>query len=185
MDFLDRLREKTSGIHKEIEHRSLFSKIVTQEITAAEYKNLLKMLYSFVSLHENCIQKIDASLLMSRNKSALLQADLMELGCTIKENSTIQNESIIHDREHALGYLYVIEGSTLGGQVLTRYLKDNKQLPTNIPTHYLNPYGELTRAKWMEFLNLLLDNASTASQKNKIIESAYQTFEELLNLAKY
>jgi heme oxygenase len=76
----------------------------------------------------------------------------------------------------ALGTAYVLEGSTLGGQVINRALAGASWAPPG-GLRYFTPYGENTGAMWRETLETLA-NASPDSDL-EIISGAVETFELL------
>lgn len=61
-------------------------------------------------------------------------------------------EQISHnDEAEALGALYVLEGATLGGQVIIKRLKKNEPFST-LPLAYYNVYADHTGVMWTQFL---------------------------------
>jgi heme oxygenase len=73
-----------------------------------------------------------------------------------------------------LGAMYVLEGSTLGGQVLARQLaKAGSDL-----RRYFMGYGDQTGPRWKAFCQLLAQ-ATTPTNEEEIVRSAIQTFQDL------
>ncbi|RZK54693.1 MAG: heme oxygenase, partial [Hymenobacter sp.] len=73
-----------------------------------------------------------------------------------------------------LGAMYVLEGSTLGGQVIARQLAK-----ANIPQRlYFSGYGERTGTMWKAFCQLLTQ-AATPENEADIVQSARLTFQQL------
>ncbi|UOG77539.1 biliverdin-producing heme oxygenase (plasmid) [Hymenobacter tibetensis] len=73
-----------------------------------------------------------------------------------------------------LGALYVLEGSTLGGQVLARQLAK-----AGISTRtYFSGYGDQTGLMWKSFCHLL-GEAATEINQDEIVLSARRTFQHL------
>lgn len=56
-------------------------------------------------------------------------------------------------RAEALGFLYVLEGSTLGGQTIRKQL--HKQGQSLAGVSFLDPYGAETGPRWKSFLAIL------------------------------
>lgn len=182
MDFLQKIKSATSDIHYKIENNSFFSKIVLQEITIVEYTKLLCQLHQFISPRELYIKNQYGDLISDREKSPLLLSDLSAMGCDEIEN---ENEPLeIRSAAEAFGYLYVIEGSTLGGQVLTQFLKKNKKLSPYVSVNYFNAYGKHTKRNWALFLNELSEKNNDLEKQNRVINSALHTFTQLFNLVK-
>lgn len=77
-----------------------------------------------------------------------------------------------------LGVLYVLEGSTLGGQVLRRELKSALGIGDD-SLRYVSGYGELTGPKWKRFLEALERGVTTDEAKEQAVSAARATFEQL------
>jgi heme oxygenase len=73
----------------------------------------------------------------------------------------------------ALGAAYVLEGSTLGGQMISRLLATRN--PT-LPAQFFHGYGEETRDRWGEFVGILLEYGTHASSYQEAASAAEQTF---------
>jgi heme oxygenase len=73
-----------------------------------------------------------------------------------------------------LGAMYVLEGSTLGGQVIARQLAQ-----AGIPLRtYFTGAGDQTGPLWKSF-SQLLDEAATNDNATELVQSATLTFEHL------
>jgi heme oxygenase len=181
MNILEVLKAETELIHQSVEQVSLLKKIITHEITLQEYKKLLVIFYGFINPCEKKIQATFPSLLIAREKSSLLCADLSVLQ-ELAPNLTTFCDSlpVMTTEAETYGYLYVMEGATLGGQVITQALNNNPHLPENMTTLYFNPYGKDTRSKWGNFSAELSQKYVTAAQYQQVISGAVATFTALL-----
>lgn len=74
-----------------------------------------------------------------------------------------------------LGMLYVLEGSTLGGQVLCRHLADRLQLQPH-QLRYLAGHGRATGARWRATCALLKAALSTPALRAQAGAAASATF---------
>jgi heme oxygenase len=88
--------------------------------------------------------------LPGRARSGLLRTDLAALHITPPSPLPVPPLAI-GDCAAALGVLYVIEGSTLGGQVIGRQLAATLQVTLESGAGSLVPYGPATRRRWQEF----------------------------------
>jgi heme oxygenase len=79
--------------------------------------------------------------------------------------------------EAALGSLYVMEGSTLGGQVISRILDRSPDLIGRV--RYFDPYGPRTGAMWRAFRAGLRGRVAAGADRRSIVAAAVQTFELL------
>jgi len=102
---------------------------------------------------------------------------LNSLGRTV-ENIENPFAETIDSISRAIGVLYVIEGSTLGGQIIASMLK--KQIPSlnNNELSYFLSYGEKTMSMWSSFKNNY-DIILSTIDENSVVEGAKETFEKL------
>ena len=182
MDLLHSLKNSTSQYHQQIEQIESLKKIITNEITLLEYKKLLCQLYGFINPCEKAIPPRFHYVIEGREKSLLLNSDLSELNCdTSIDFLFCRSFPNLNTLPEVFGYLYVLEGSTLGGQIITKLLKKNVQLLPAIPTRYFNAYGKQTRKYWDAFLKSLIDQDFNDIQKENLVTSAIDTFSNLYN----
>ena len=78
--------------------------------------------------------------------------------------------------------MYVVEGSTLGGQVISRVLQEVDWVPAG-GIHYFIAYGARTGAMWREFLSHL-EAASSLAADPLIETGAIATFRVLTDWLK-
>ena len=125
----DRLRIETRPAHDAIERAvDLYGRCATLE----GYTDLLVRLRGFHAVFETSASPLiaDPSLFDPRRKLQLLDADLDYLGVAspLPEETTPVLEPWISTAEAAMGSLYVLEGSTLGGRVIARFLAERHGL---------------------------------------------------------
>ncbi len=81
----------------------------------------------------------------------------------------------LHTRLQLLGAMYVLEGSTLGGQLITRQLAQ-----AGIPLRaYFTGYGARTGPRWKAFCQLLTEAVPTGPDHDDVVASAGLTFQRL------
>lgn len=181
MDILAELKTQTWPIHQELEKISLLKKIMTEEINLQEYKKLLCIFYGFIYPYENKIKLANSNLLTNREKSPLLRADLARLEqLNLEELQFCNVTSSFTTEAQIYGYLYVMEGATLGGQVISQALKANHKLSPFISTHYFNAYNKENRRIWGDFSRELYETNVTPNQKNQVVNTAIETFTALI-----
>jgi heme oxygenase len=180
MGILAELKTQTWPIHQELEKISLLKKLMREEIDLQEYKKLLCIFYGFIYPYENKIKMTNSYLLTNREKSPLLRADLATFEqLNLEELSFCEVTTSLNLEAEIYGYLYVMEGATLGGQVITKALKANNKLSPQISTHYFNAYDQETRRNWGDFSLDLCEKNVTNTQKNQVITTAIEIFTAL------
>lgn len=125
------------------------------------------------------MRAFDPRLLLGRSKSAHLIADLQHLG-TVPPGSW--NEMLcdalpaLDTRARILGSMYVIEGATLGGQILRREFVPKFGFNGH-GCAFFTGYGNRTGDMWKQFGEVV--NALPAVETNAAVASAVATFESM------
>ena len=185
--FLQQLRSKTANSHQLIEQNSISQSLMSERVTTAQYAQYLKSMYGFVHGFEKMVfpllQPYQLLQLDDRRKAHLIQADLALMNHTAAKpyvNDELFSSHYQTDAA-ALGGMYVLEGSTLGGQIISRHL--SKVLGDSVAgkTMYLTAYAGQTGSMWKSFLQLLCEAGATTAKEDEIIDSAVNTFSLLNN----
>jgi heme oxygenase len=163
------LREATRDAHEQMEQSlNLFH----PEFTIEDYQHLLRQWYGFHAAWEPASAALFgeamADFLQVRRKLPLLADDLGDL------EPAAPAPIMWTDRSDALGTLYVIEGSTLGGQLITRKLQDRY----GVSSSFFASYGPDIGRRWQE-TKQLLDRPPFEVEDAKVIDGARRTFEFL------
>lgn len=182
MDLWKRLKEETKSLHNKIEQTFLFKKILQQKITLRDYQLLIKKFYGFINPCEALIDSLKCkSVIENRKKKPWLEQDLHALRISIDGDTTFPrciNFPVLSEHEQVLGYLYVMEGATLGGQIITKMLQTQLQITPDQGGRFFYGYGDNTKIMWKDFC-FALNSINHIEQQNKIIKSASDTFKRL------
>jgi heme oxygenase (biliverdin-IX-beta and delta-forming) len=119
---------------------------------------------------------------LQRQKTPHLVQDLTAMGDTTETLAKLprcQNLPATDSLAHLLGCLYVIEGATLGGQIITKHLQTNLGVTPTNGGAFFNGYGTTTGPNWLAFGKMLMVHAEGTGNGDDIIESANQTFATL------
>ena len=81
----------------------------------------------------------------------------------------------IHSTDEALGRLYVLEGSTLGGTFIDRHLAGLPQL-AGVRLRAFSPYGSETGAMWHAFRRTTRERVAAGGDATLVVAAARQTF---------
>lgn len=152
---LDLLRQRTSLLHDRVERAvDLPSRCDSRE----GYASLLSRLLGFYEPFETALARFDwrqAGLdFEERRKAGRLRADLSALGW---EGAAIDGAARCRDLPRpaalagAVGCLYVLEGATLGGQVIARQTARSLGVGPERGGRFYEGYGEATGRLWRAF----------------------------------
>lgn len=87
------------------------------------------------------------------------------------------NLPVINTVGQLVGALYVIEGSTLGGQLISRSLNQHLGLTLNTGARFFYGYGEQTALMWQSFIDFADCISGDETQCQAAEQSAWQTFQ--------
>lgn len=173
-----RLRRATQPAHRQLEAAL---GLLEDPVTAHRILGTLQRLHGFHAAWEPALAPVvPAPVLLPRLKLPLLEQDLHVFGAT---KESLHNAPACHaaallcrNPAAAAGTLYVMEGGTLGGQVIVRSLEHTGWFSSRRPS-YWNPYGADTGRRWSEtvtYLESLPDRCA-----DEAIASAIACFELL------
>ena len=147
-----RLRAATRSDHAATEAAVA---LLRAPVTAAAYRTFLRLTWGIMAPLEACLQCSPLAShrgLALAGRTPLLAADLEAVGDRAALLPLASTTPRAGTTARALGMLYVVEGSALGGAVLARLVTSH--LP-EAPTRYLRGYGDRTGASWRTVLGAL------------------------------
>ncbi|MDO7847337.1 biliverdin-producing heme oxygenase [Hymenobacter sp. M29] len=178
LTILARLRAETRPYHDALEAGAFNESLRVGAPTAAGTAQFLERMYGFLQPYEAALRAHEGELgaaweLPQRYRAHLIPEDL---GRSADDPGLPLCPTMppLHTVPQLLGALYVMEGSTLGGQVINRQLER-----AGIPLRrYFSGYGERTGPMWKTF-GQLLTAAATPATADEIVASAARTFQHL------
>ncbi|MFP4486638.1 MAG: biliverdin-producing heme oxygenase [Campylobacterales bacterium] len=176
-EFHRELKEQTREFHDELEKSTLPKKLFNQTISKDEYITYLYKMYIVHYAVENALNKfswqefgID---IQEYLRLPLLQKDLLFLD---KDGFVQPNVQILDIKtlDDAIGYLYVLTGSTMGGKILSQ----KATLLFGKANCYFEAFGEDTLNRWEQFLIRLSAYVQKKDQnsRRKIVLSAEECY---------
>ncbi|MET3978166.1 heme oxygenase [Mucilaginibacter sp. UYP25] len=173
----DKLKEETKTNHQILE-KALVGNLKAIR-SAQEYINLLKLFYGYFGGLEVKIERsINKTLLPDnddRRKTQAIANDITNLDGEVPAKANGDSLPRITNHLEALGALYVIEGSTLGGKIISKMMQQQLGLG-NKGMSFFTGYGDNTVAMWDAFKDALNQQAENPEQEAVIIAAANQTF---------
>ena len=153
------------------------------------YTDLLQKLFGFYKPLEERIAALPAwhNLpvdLARRQKAPLLARDLLWLKVTQPQLSQLtwcQRLPELKSITEALGCLYVLEGATLGGQIISRHLKKYLALNEDRGCAFFCSYGDEVGLMWESFREALSSHCAKygRTEEEQLVKSACETFVSL------
>ncbi len=174
---LARLKLETALDHQ-LAERSL--PLMADDLNATVYSSVLQQMYGFIRGWEIWADSIKdphfAALITNRRRSPLLATDLAHFSSALPANRYAGPKIDKSALPAVLGAMYVIEGSTLGGQYIARHVERVLKLRPGAGDAYFRGYGELTGSMWSEFRAVVEQISNDDS--DMLIEAAKLVFRD-------
>lgn len=174
---LQDLRAGTAELHIALEKRLPF---FSDTLDLNAFERLMRAYYGFYQPLEAVLQDSDAIPadfdLASRLKAPTLQRDLQALGANGGDFPICRRLPAIDSAAACLGVLYVLEGATLGGQILRREIATRLSLGADNGAAFLDIYGAATGRRWRDFIEYLGSRLMDADERKAVVAAAHTTF---------
>lgn len=181
LDFLSRLKSHTRAEHDRIEAAL---GLMDGSVDRLTYRDRLLCFRSFYFPVEAALSAADDWRLWGvdfemRRKAHLIDLDLGDLGFDDPRSLATYGEAALPALDspaRRFGCLYVLEGATLGGQVMLRHLERALGLNDCHGARFFNGYGEHTGAMWKSFRSAMVAFAVSQPRQDEVVTSAIETF---------
>jgi heme oxygenase (biliverdin-IX-beta and delta-forming) len=186
MVLMETLKERTDVHHRNIESVKRFSRVFAEDYQLDEYKKLLEKFYGFYKpledqfvAHQSEMSPLDFN---PRKKVHLIVSDLKTLGYSqgdidaLPLCTQLPNTSTL---ARMMGCFYVLEGSTMGGQMISKQLAKTFEFAPGEGVVFYACYGKDTMVMWKGFKEYVNEHYSTETDLDDISQAAGETFEAL------
>ena len=172
----ERLRAATAAAHAALERDLDWASRVA---TLSGYRDLLARLRGLHAVYEPAIglALADEDFFGPRRRLAKLDADLARLGLAPGAVAALPIPAqVALSPRNALGALYVLEGSTLGGQAILRDVERRLGLGPGPGTLYYRGHGPATSAMWRALLARLDGLSGDPAAEDEVAAAGVTTF---------
>lgn len=172
---MTKLRAATHSGHVALESDIRISSLFR---TVQGLANLLGRWYGFLVPFEAAVARVPGlhEIMGNRGRLSLLASDLRWHGVNASRLELNQSPEY-QDAPSALGALYVIEGSTLGGRLLATRIEQELGLRAGCGYSFLRGYGEENGRMWRE-LSVHV-NRLTEDESERAALTAQETFSRI------
>lgn len=152
------LRNETAEKHAKIE--SVYSHLISPELSLEKYLCTLRQLHQFHKTIEDFFILSSSRRMASavdfycseRLKLIHIESDLRFFGESIPQEVLCLDVPNDNFEARAWGMIYVLEGSTLGAQVICRSLESCLGISKGKGADFFYGYGQETGKRWTQFL---------------------------------
>ena len=174
---INSLKLQTSVEHDRVENSM---RVMDRHLDLKTYVHVLQSLYGFVLGWEQWAARSTSTtvqtLLCGRQRSKLLGEDLRFFSSDPFSGTYAGPDLLVSSQSHVLGGLYVMEGSTLGGQYIARHVEGILALTPGSGDSFFRGYGDATSRMWREVKEALTDLPDTETED--VICAARKLFQD-------
>jgi heme oxygenase len=182
--FMQELRASTDPMHKGLEANKISQALMSPGVNLTDYAFYLRCMGEVISTFDMKVLPAVSSIITdaeSRKKRKDIDADLEFLyqqGAEKKEAKPFLGFGGNPSLAYALGYCYVIEGSTLGGRVILKQVGPALKLD-NGGTQFFSGYGAETGKYWKDFLQNFCTYVLNNNLQQEAIQGAIDGFTDI------
>ena len=177
------IKEATKAAHQELEKKVV--KKLKAIRSKEDYAELLRQFYAYFNHVERVINPFIREEVLpdykERRNAAYLKNDIEALGGNT-DNLPATSVPDIHSTLQALGALYVMEGSIMGGSIIVQMLE---KAGITKGVSFFSGYGPATGQKWGFFIAILDQQADTEQDEALVINAANETFTRFAELFEH
>lgn len=178
---LNKLRSQTQDAHKALEATPLSIKLMSPDITRESYMQYLQRMQPVIAFYEQQVYPALTNIvpdIAKRNKLHWMNQDMQILNAD--KPATFSFQPVIkNSAAYALGSMYVIEGSTLGGKMIAKHVEKILGFNSETGASFFGGYGAETGVLWKSFLQTMCDYTVANNAEDELIEGAVDTFKAI------
>jgi len=176
MALIEQFRTATHDMHEGLHTHPLLAPLTEKTISREDYGWVLRAFYNAYASFESRREGGPSLDLPDAPALAWLKHDMDRQGIE-PFPSPLPPYPVIDTPSKLMGYLYVKQGSTLGGQLITKHLAETLGLVAGIDNVFFAGYGKDNGVRWKEFLAAL--NTRT-TDIDEALAQAVATFKIIL-----
>lgn len=179
------LKSETSEFHKAVESAGLLRRLISPRLTYDDYRRIMRVYLTIWAALEPAAYRLDwLDRVMpdpaERRRLPALEADCRVLNVEPTPFDELPGQPALPEMNSAgaaLGCLYVLEGSALGGLVILRHLQRTLGLGATTGAGFFAGSGRNTLPKWRGFLDRLDELPLAISERTRVIGTAGAVFQ--------
>lgn len=183
VSMLAELRQSTRSLHSILDTQV---DILNNLNSPLEYRAILERFFGIYTVLEPQLVRMPGlelwlSDIKERQRLPALISDLHFLGSNLESLPLCYDMPRLQNAADAFGCLYVLEGSTLGGQVISRHVKSTLGFTAERGCRFFSAADRQVPQKWAQFIEVLEDFANAdPEQCSAVVENAKRTFQTFI-----
>jgi len=169
----EQLKESTRPSHQALEKKmvSMIKKIRTRQ----DYVTFLKLMYGYYSALEKRVQDYVSDFEIGKRRKAERLLEDISYFESASTPDLCKDLPPITSHAEALGAMYVMEDSTMGGKIIASMIEGQAGINGPSGFSFFNGYGDDTGRMWEEF-KVFLNRPFDEMEKLNLILTANRTF---------
>jgi heme oxygenase (biliverdin-IX-beta and delta-forming) len=172
------LKDETRAAHEALHTHPLLMPLGEGELTLSKYSHALEAFYQFYCHFEQSAASYASTAYVSAPVLHWLEKDFSILDMQPKREKIHCFKTEIRDMADYLGYLYVKQGSTLGGQLIAKHVHKHVNLAPGEEQFFFYGFGKETGPRWKAFLSYLEEQEKHVNQE-RVIAAANAVFVDM------
>lgn len=180
--FLERLRSVTAPSHQHLESLPVSASIMNPNVTKQQYAHYLALMQDVVRDSEANVYPVLKGIVPDldvRLKTPQVESDLHLLGYSDNSTTNPITANTFITPGFAMGIMYVIEGSSLGGRIILKNINAALGFDEANGAKYFAGYGPVTGSRWKSFLDVLVKYENENNCEDEIIAGANHAFDAI------
>jgi heme oxygenase (biliverdin-IX-beta and delta-forming) len=184
LGIMQELKLRTAAHHRKLEEEADIWPALSSR---ADYQELIISMFRLYGALEARLKRVEGlnhflPNLDERWKTGMLSRDVSSLGACPLAGELCDENPEIGSLASAFGCLYVLEGSTLGGQMISREVRAKLGFTPECGCEFFSSYGDRVGLMWKTFTGHLEAFCSTHPDgREEMIEGALATFEYFIS----
>jgi heme oxygenase len=155
---LQQVKKSTADLHSQLESQELLCALMSHSVTRLHFWYYLTLMKKIEEAYEKKVVPLLAGTFPEfehRKASQLISDDLTHIGDMAPQGFVLKDYTIPGERVRvpfALGFMYVMEGSKLGGKVIYKHIQRTLGYSERGGAKFIADYGNNTFVSWKDFL---------------------------------
>lgn len=177
------LKSSTDQQHRNLESVTPLSRLFAPDYTIPEYSHLLQSFLAIMEPLECLLQRYD---LLDHEgyqylpRSPDIHLDLGHIGFGSRHNPIVLPDYLVRSQASAIGCLYVLEGSRLGGKLIARHLQQSTELTREHGLAFFYGHPQLGPSSWESFAQIAEKTCRSPDSLDAACATARMTFDVFL-----
>jgi heme oxygenase len=143
LGIIELLKENTRPLHAQLDHHPLLINLIGEKLNVGQYVKILGLFYGFFAPVEKSL-----NILPSEQKSDWISQDLAWFGIDASTLTWCELIPRANSPARAAGITYVLEGSTLGGKIISQRIEASLGVKPSGGGRFFHNYGDNSKLHW-------------------------------------